>query len=200
MKLSRPTLVASIVVAAVLIVAALGIFLVETLHDSAICSVLPAPVECGSASPVSVFTSAVYASAGGLLLAAILAVIAGVNLERGSGPNTSLARFLEIDERQLEGYRARRAQLDEWTVMAQARAAQEAARAEAAAQAAAEAEAAFEAEAARWIQEEQGEEEEKETEGARRSRVLAEHLAHLARTKPEAVAAVVSGWINQRPR
>lgn len=200
MSRPRPGLVGGIVVAAVIIIAALGIFLIQSLHDSAVCSVLPNPRECLGLSPVSTFTSAVYASAGGLLVAVVLAVTVGVNVVRGPGPNTTMARSLEIDERHLEGYRARRAQLDEWTVMAQARAAQQAARAEAAAQAAAEAEAAFEAEAARWIQEEQGEEEERESEGARRSRVLAEHLAHLARTKPEAVAAVVSGWINQRPR
>ncbi|HVA23857.1 MAG TPA: hypothetical protein VMW62_05635 [Chloroflexota bacterium] len=193
----RSGLVPILIVAAVVLVAAAGIFAVQSLEDSAFCSAVPSPSQCLGISSLQTFTNAVYASVAGLLVATMIAVAVGVNVGHGPGPNTSLAKSLDQDEYHLEEYRARRAQLDEWTIMAQARAAEQAARAEMEAEAAAEADAAFEVEAARWVQEEAGEEEAQESETARRSRVLAEHLAHLARARPEAIASVLSGWINQ---
>ncbi|MFI5269862.1 MAG: hypothetical protein ACHQ7M_20990 [Chloroflexota bacterium] len=200
MKHPRPGLVGGLIVAFVVLLAAAGIFAVQSMQDSQVCSAVPNPSDCAGISPVGTATAAVYASVAGLLVAMLMAFAVGINTNRGQRPNTALAKSLDQDEFHLEGYRARRAQLDEWTIMAQARAAEQAARSEAEAQAAAEAYDAFEAEAARWVQEETGEEEAQESDTQRRSRVLAEHLAHLARTRPEAVAAVLSGWINQRNR
>ena len=199
---SRPALVGGLVVAFVVVLAAAGIYAVQTAQDSALCSAVPSPARCLGMSSVQTATNAVYASVAGLLMAIVMAVAVGLNVGLGPKPNTQLAKSLDADEHHLEEYRARRAQLDEWTVMAQARAAEAlAARAEMKAQAAADTDATFEAEAARWVlQEEAGEEEAQESEAQRRGRFLAEHLAQLAGAKPEAVAAVLSGWINQPNR
>jgi len=199
---SRPALVGGLVVAFVVVLAAAGIYAVQTAQDSALCSAVPSPAQCLGISSVQTATNAVYASVAGLLMAIVMAVAVGLNVGLGPKPNTQLAKSLDADEHHLEEYRARRAQLDEWTVMAQARAAEAlAARAEMKAQAAADTDATFEAEAARWVlQEEAGEEEAQESEAQRRGRFLAEHLAQLAGAKPEAVAAVLSGWINQPNR
>jgi hypothetical protein len=200
-KRSRPGLLGGLIVAFVVLLAAAGIFTVQSMQDSQQCASVTSPTECASISPISTATGAIYASVAGLAVAALLAFAVGINTGGVQKPNAALARSLDQDEYNLDGYRARRAQLDEWTIMAQARAAEQAARAEAEAEAAAEAYDAFEAEAARWVQEETGEEEgAQESDTQRRSRVLAEHLAHLARAKPEAVAAVLSGWINQPNR
>src|SRR5579872_1154094 len=100
--------------------------------DSVTCAALPIPASCASNSTVSVVTMAVYASVAGIVLAMLLAAAVGVSTARSPKPNVALAKLMDQDEYHLEGYRARRAQLDEWTVMAQARAAELAARAEAA--------------------------------------------------------------------
>jgi len=198
---SRPALVGGLVVAFVVVLAAAGIYAVQTAQDSALCSAVPSPAQCLGISSVQTATNAVYASVAGLLMATVMAVAVGLNVGIGPKPNSQLAKSLDSDEHHLEEYRARRAQLDEWTVMAKDRAAAaRAARAEMKAQAAAAADTTFEAEAARWVQEEAGEEEAQESDAQRRGRFLAEHLAQLASAKPEAVAAVLSGWINQPNR
>jgi hypothetical protein len=191
------TIAAAIIVATVIILAAVGIFVVQYIMESSQC----AAQACPDFSGMRIAITALYAAIAGMTAAMRLASFEGFNVKRYQPPNTALARTIDLDERHLAAYQARRTQLEEWTTAAQARAAEQAAIAEEQARAWAESEAAFEAEAARWVQEDAGEEEEQqESESTRRSRVLSEHLAHLARTKPEAVAAVVSSWINQPVR
>jgi hypothetical protein len=157
---------------------------------------------CTPVWSVGIAANALFVSVAGLAAAVALAVGVGVSWRRNTIPNTSLARDLEYQGRNLEEYRLRRAQLDEWTAMAQARAMERAAMEEAEALADAEAIAAQDevlmSQISLW--EEDAPEEQSETDDQVRHRVMAEHLAHLARSHPEAVAEVLKTWINQPAR
>lgn len=196
MAISRPQLYAAGVVACLVLLVGAGLAIVEVGQMNVSCAKLTG-ASCDAALSPELALAAVIASVTGLLAAVGLAMALGMNWKRGGTPNASLAKAIESEEAHLQDYRLRRAQLDEWTGMAAARAAEKAAAEIAAAQAAAEAEAAFIAEASRWIEEE---EETVETAEDEKRRVLAEHMAHLARVKPEAVAEVLRMWINQPVR
>jgi len=192
-----PTLLAVILISGLVLVCAAGIYAVGYRQASAECAASYG-VPCGVEFSLTFGVSAVTASISGLVLAIGMALALGMNWHRDGAPNKALALRIADEESNLQDYRLRRAQLDEWTHMAAARAAEKAAADAAAAQAAAEAEAAFLAEASRWIEEE--EDEEPESVEDERRRVLAEHMAHLARVKPEAIAEVLKMWINQPVR
>ncbi|HEX6511646.1 MAG TPA: hypothetical protein VF157_05065 [Chloroflexota bacterium] len=204
---SRPALVGGLFLAALVVLAAGGLFALQYGQALAQCSMLFAAPQCSVSPAPSVAMNAVFASLAGLLLAAIMAISLGMGPRRDHRPNTALARRLSDEERYLEHYRQRRAQLDEWTAMAKARAAERAAEIQTEGELGAQwtvgpdgvpiqAGAAGPTGAAGQWQEEGKPAEE--TDSQMKSRVLTEHLMHLARVKPEAVASVVSGWINSR--
>jgi hypothetical protein len=192
-----PALMAAVLISGLVLICAAGLYAVGFRQASADCAA-SLGMPCGMDFSLSFGVSAVSASIAGLVLTVGLALALGMDWHRDGAPNTALALKIADEEGNLQDYRLRRAQLDEWTHMAAARAAEKAAADAAAAQAAAEAEAAFLAEASRWIEEE--EEEQPETAEDERRRVLAEHMAHLARVKPEAIAEVLKMWINQPVR
>ncbi len=188
----RPSLFAALVVAAMVLLCAIGLFSVKYAEASQSCF-----QPCDVSFTAQFALTCIFVSVAGLLITIGIALALGMNWRRDGVPNIALARTIEDEEQHLQEYRLRRAQLDEWTSMAAARAAEKAAQEMAEQQAAAEAEAAFIAEASRWIEEEEETQESAEDE---KRRVLAEHMAHLARVKPEAVAAVLRMWINQPVR
>jgi hypothetical protein len=113
----RPSLFAALVIAALVVLVAMGIFTVQSVMDGRSCE------SCGWFSPNLAF-SALFASLAGLLVAIGLAMALGMNWRRDLSINTALARSIENEEEHLQDYRLRRAQLDEWTAMAATHAAE----------------------------------------------------------------------------
>jgi len=203
MQRSRPALFGALFVVGLVLVAAGGLFTVQFSQATAACSEVPRPDTCAFAWPPAAGANALFASMAGLLAAIVLAITVGMNVRRDPAPNVALANQLEYEERYLDWYRQRRAQLDQWTTLAQAGARERQIQAEAdqeaaiAAQAEAEVTAALSGDGS-WQQEHEPT-PEYTAEQRRRAR-LSERLLRLAKSKPEAVASVVSGWINQPSR
>ena len=180
-----------------------GLFAIQYGQALAECTQLPRPDTCAFTWPPQVAVNAVFASAAGLLAAVVMAITVGVNARRDPAPNVALALQLEDEERQLEAWRERKAEYDGLMALAAERRAEEQAHAEELAEAALEAQAEAEMAAALsgaggpWQEEEQTPEATLEQ---KRREAMAERLRQLAKDKPDAVAEVVKGWINQPVR
>lgn len=208
----RGRLVASVIVGLVVLVAASGVFVVQYAQSIAQCSAVPATslpsVSCStSVSPSNVALNAVFVALAGLLAAIVMAISSGVGVRTSPAPSVALARRLESEDEVFQREKDRRKQLADMGELARAHLTtqQEKAR-EAAELAAAVAEAEAEAteelgpghydlDTGEWIEEAQ-----QETADQVRRRVMADRLRTLARNKPEVVADVLRGWIDQPQR
>jgi hypothetical protein len=194
---SRPALVGGIVVALLVVAAAAGLFGIQYFRAVQECST---QLSCTPVFSGGIAANALFASVSGLTVAIALAIGVGVSWQKPPVANSILARQIEDEGRNLEEYRLRRAQLDEWTAMAQARAMERAAMEQAGALAEAEFQAAQDEALMQQItiwEEDSPEQQQGESEDDARRRVMAEHLAHIARSRPELLAEVLRVWINQ---
>jgi flagellar biosynthesis/type III secretory pathway M-ring protein FliF/YscJ len=202
----RPGTLAGIVIAALVLAAACGLFAVQYSQAYAQCSSLPGASPCSAVSPPGQAVSAVFVAIAGLLVAIVMAITAGINSRVDAAPNSALARQLEAEDAAYKRARERFEELKELNRLALAHAQPSPDLTEAAAETTevemsdhemSVSEILSGGPAIRGSDGQWEEQKHVETEEERRKRLVVDRMRSLARNKPEAVADVLRDWIDQ---
>src|SRR5579862_3421708 len=102
MRRWEPKIMTAVVVSAILLTVAAGIFAIEYARASNECALQLTPGSCLSDSSLQMWTNGVFASVAGLMVAIVMGITLGVNVHRDPAPNTALARRLAAED---EAYR-----------------------------------------------------------------------------------------------
>jgi flagellar biosynthesis/type III secretory pathway M-ring protein FliF/YscJ len=198
----RPGTLAGIVIAALVLAAACGVFAVQYSQAYAQCSSLPGASPCSAVSPPGQAVSAVFVAIAGLLVAIVMAITAGINSRVDAAPNSALARQLEAEDAAYKRARERFEELKELNRLALAHAQPspdltENAEVEMSDHEMSVSEILSGGPAIRGSDGQWEEQKHVETEEERRKRLVVDRMRSLARNKPEAVADVLRDWIDQ---
>lgn len=193
----RPGMMAGIIVAVLVLVVASGLYAIESAQTYAQCSAVPS-ASCSLTSPPAQVLTAVFAAVAGLLAAIVMAITTGIDIRGQASPNSALARQLLAEDAAHKRSRERYEQLKQL---------EELARAQNQPSATVESETAdgqstvseilagsspLPGDEGQWQEQKQP-----ETADQRRQRMIVERLKVLARNKPDTVAEVIHGWIDQ---
>ncbi len=186
------------IVVALVLVAASGLFAVQLTQAYAQCSARPGSAPCADVSSVRIALDGLFVALAGGLAAIVMAISTGINWRNEQPPNTALAQRLQSEEEAFREQQERLSQLQEMRELAVAHAQAQAQRAATGGEAAPGGSEVAGEEAGGVLIEE--EETRPETPDEARRRVLADRLRTLARNRPEVVADVVRSWIDRSSR
>ncbi|HLY64331.1 MAG TPA: hypothetical protein VKU60_02260 [Chloroflexota bacterium] len=201
----RPRTLTGLIIGSLILTVACALFAIQYAQAYSECSAQIVRGSCSEVPSVVLAADGLFASIAGLLAAIVIGITTGINFRTEPSPNLALARRLQAEDESFRAAEQRRAELRELNAIALSHVVTQKADAEAAKQEAdkAAAEAAEQALAngeATPGQPQWEEEKEVESEEQRRRRLLADRILQLARRRPEVMAGVVRGWIDQPSR
>ncbi|MHB8619537.1 MAG: hypothetical protein ACYDAG_08205 [Chloroflexota bacterium] len=209
----------AVIVLLLVVIVTAGVFSIESNRAYSQCAALPGVNPCAAVHPPSLAVDALFVALFGMLAAIVMAVTAGVNWRNLQVPDLTLARRVEEEdrahERAMAQMRIQAQQADRTGGEPLGQVLSPDVEEQAAATSAGTGEAvlgampsspesavggpAHPARAPRLM--ELAEDEDRpETADEVRHRVMAERLKNVAKRKPEAVAGVVTNWINEPNR